>query len=100
MSRAIRCDFGAQRARFVAILVRSAFGLSQFRRTAPVVRRFRRVGRTFRFDLARSGFASGEHACVVSAPERIWWVSFTSRGVALRPLDFEVILLLSRDCVF
>ena len=79
---AVRLDFGAQRSRFVAISVRSAFGSSRFQRTARVVRRFLRVGRTSRFDLARSGFVSGEHASVVSAPARVRWVSFTRTVVA------------------
>ena len=82
MGSAIRRDFGAQRARFVAISVRSAFGSSRFQRTVPAVSRFLRVGRTFRFALARSEFASGEHAGVVSAPARMRWVSFTRRVVA------------------
>ena len=63
----IRRDFGAQRGRFVSI-----------QRTAPAVRRFLKVGRTFRFALARSEFASGEHASVVSAPARLRWL--VSRG--------------------
>ena len=82
MGSAIRRDFGAQRARYVKTLVRSAFGSSQFQRTASAVRRFLRVGRTFRFALARSEFASGGHASVVSAPARMRWVSFMTRVVA------------------
>ena len=74
MGSAFRRDFGAQRARFVAISVRSTFGLSQFLRAAPAVRRFLRVGRTFRFALAHSGFGSGEHASAVSAPARMRWL--------------------------
>ena len=78
----IRRDVGAQRARLAAILVRTAFGSSRFQRASHAVRRFLRVGRTFRFALARSGFASGEHASVVSAPARMRWVSFTRRVIA------------------
>ena len=78
MGSAFRRDFGAQRAWFVAISVRSTFGLSQFRRAAPAVRRLLRVGRTLRFALARSGFGSGVHASVVSAPARMRWL--VSRG--------------------
>ena len=74
----IRRDFGAQRARFVTTSVCSAVGSSRFQRTAPAVRRFLKVGRTFRFALARSEFASGEHASVVSAPARLRWL--VSRG--------------------
>ena len=70
----IRCDFGAQRARFVPTSVCSAVGSSRFQRTAPAVRRFLKVGRTFRFALARSEFGSGEHASVVSAPARLRWL--------------------------
>ena len=62
MGSAICCDFGAQRARFVLISVRSTFGSSRFQQAAPAVRRFLRVGRTFCFALASRGFASGEHA--------------------------------------
>ena len=87
MGSAIRRDFGAQRARFITNSVRSAFGSSRFQRTAPVVRRFLRVGRMFRFALARSEFASGEHACVVSAPARLRWLSFTKRVVARKQYD-------------
>ena len=76
MGGAIRRDFGAQRAWFVSMSVRSAFGSSQFQRAAPA------VVRTFRLALARSGFASGEHASVVSAPARMPWVSFTRRVIA------------------
>ena len=75
---AIRRDFGAQRARFVATSVCSAVGSSRFQRTAPAVRRFLMVGRTFHFALALSEFASGEHASVVSAPARLRWL--VSRG--------------------
>ena len=64
----IRRDFGAQRARLVAISVHSTFGLPRFWCLAPAVGRFPRVGRTFHFVLARSVFASGEYASVVSAP--------------------------------
>ena len=79
MGSAIRRDFGAQRARFVSTSVHSAFGSSRFQRTAPAVGRFLRVGKMFRFALARSEFASGEHASVDSAPARMQWVSFTRR---------------------
>ena len=79
---AIRRDVDAQRARFVATSVCSALGSSRFQRTAPAVRRFLKVGRTFRFALARSEFASGEHTSVVSAPARLRWVSLTRRVVA------------------
>ena len=82
MGSAVRCDFDAQCARFVAISVRSTFGSSRFHHAGPAVRRFLRVGRTFRFALARSELTSGEHASVVSAPVRIRWVSFTRRVVA------------------
>ena len=64
--------------RFVAISVRSTFGSSQFLRAAPAVRTFLRVGRTFRFALARNGFGSGEYASVVSAPAHMRWL--VSRG--------------------
>ena len=81
MGSAIRRDFDAQRARFVAISVRSAFSSSRFQRAVPAVRRFLRVGRTFRFALALSEFASGENTSVVSALVRMRWVSFTRRVV-------------------
>ena len=79
---------------FVVISVRSAVGSSRFRcaarsvrldisqRAARAVCRFLRVGRTFRFDLVRSGFASGRHASVVSTPAHMRWASFTRRAVA------------------
>ena len=78
--------------RFVVISARSALGSSRFSAQrvwfvsisarTPAVRRFLRVSRTFRFALARSEFASGEHAGVVSAPVHRRWVSFTRRVVA------------------
>ena len=64
--------------RFVVISARSTFSSSQFLHAASAARSFLRVGRTFFFALARSGFGSGEHASVVLAPALMRWL--VSRG--------------------
>ena len=72
----------AQRARFVAILVRSVFGSSRFQCTARVVRRFPRVGRTFRFDSVRSGSLQGDILVLFRLRRACGWL--VSRGESKR----------------
>ena len=70
-ARSVRLDFIAQRLRFAGL----------------------KVGRTFRFALARSEFASGEHASDVSAPARLRWLVSQSHVLVCHSLLFTLAIL-------